>query len=163
MPTAIIVDDERHNARSTSRTTRTSMARARNIGGRKNGEEAIQLVQSLKPDFAFLDIRMPVKTGIEAAKEIADQTNIIFITAYDQYAIEAFDQGAIDYILKPADPERLSKTAERLKSRLNNKLPPNDISQLLIQLSNQIQDAPKQNYHTMDSSIDRSRVTPNFG
>jgi DNA-binding LytR/AlgR family response regulator len=69
-------------------------------------------------DLIFLDIRMPIKTGLEAAQEIGNKAHIVFITAYDQYAIQAFDHGAVDYVLKPADVERLSKTVERLKSRL---------------------------------------------
>jgi DNA-binding LytR/AlgR family response regulator len=75
-------------------------------------------VGQCKPDFTFLDIRMPGKTGMEAAREIGDRSQIVFVTAYDQYAVEAFERGAVDYVLKPPEPERLKITVERLKERL---------------------------------------------
>jgi DNA-binding LytR/AlgR family response regulator len=88
------------------------------VGEAKNGEEAIELVGRHKPDLTFLDIRMPGKTGMEAAREIGERSQIVFVTAYDQYAVEAFERGAVDYVLKPSEPERLKVTVERLKARL---------------------------------------------
>jgi len=100
------------------------------IGEAKNGAEAVQLTEEQHPDLVFLDIRMPGMTGIEAARAIAqlptdDDTEdgwlgceIVFITAYDQYAIEAFEQGVVDYVLKPAERDRLAVTVERIKRRL---------------------------------------------
>src|SRR6266446_321830 len=89
----------------------------------KNGVEAVEQVAALRPEVVFLDIRMPAKTGIEAAREIAAldgrPPEIVFVTAYDQYAIDAFQQGVIDYVLKPAERERLAVTVERLKKRLS--------------------------------------------
>jgi len=88
----------------------------------KNGEEAIEQVEEHRPEVVFLDIRMPVKTGVQAARDIARLNGrlpeIVFVTAYDQYAIDAFQQGVIDYVLKPAERERLAVTVERLKKRL---------------------------------------------
>ena len=96
----------------------------------KNGMEAVQLTEEHHPDLVFLDIRMPGRTGIEAARDIAQLPTddecadawpgceIVFITAYDQYAIEAFEQGVVDYVLKPAERERLALTVERIKKRL---------------------------------------------
>jgi DNA-binding LytR/AlgR family response regulator len=84
----------------------------------KNGEEAVQLVLELKPDLTFLDIRMPGKTGMEAARDIGHGSQVVFVTAYDQYAVEAFERGAVDYVLKPPELERLQITVERLKERL---------------------------------------------
>lgn len=92
----------------------------------KNGLEAVELVQQHRPDVVFLDIRMPGMTGVQAAREIAQMETaedevlpeIVFITAYDQYAVEAFEQGATDYILKPADVDRLKRMVERLQARL---------------------------------------------
>jgi DNA-binding LytR/AlgR family response regulator len=88
----------------------------------KNGVEAVEQVEEHRPDVVFLDIRMPAKTGIEAAREIAKLEGrlpeIVFVTAYDQYAIDAFQQGVIDYVLKPAERERLAVTVERLQKRL---------------------------------------------
>ena len=96
----------------------------------RNGLEAVQLTEAHHPDLVFLDIRMPGMTGVEAARAIAqlptdDDTadgwlgcEIVFITAYDQYAIEAFEQGVVDYVLKPAERERLLVTVERIQKRL---------------------------------------------
>ena len=97
----------------------------------KNGLEAVELTEAHKPDLVFLDIRMPGMTGVEAARAIAQLPTddedaadgwhgceIVFITAYDQYAIEAFEQGVVDYVLKPAERERLAVTVERIKKRL---------------------------------------------
>ena len=95
----------------------------------KIGIEAVELTQQHHPDLVFLDIRMPGMTGIDAARQIAqlpthDEADgwpgceIVFITAYDQYAIEAFEQGVADYVLKPAERERLGVTVSRIKQRL---------------------------------------------
>ena len=83
-----------------------------------NGEEALTLIDSLKPDVVLLDIRMPGKTGMEAARDIGAASQVVFVTAYDQYAIDAFEQGAMDYLLKPVSDERLLATRERILSRL---------------------------------------------
>ncbi|MBC3830757.1 response regulator transcription factor [Undibacterium amnicola] len=146
MPTAIIADDERLMRDQLRLRLQQVWPELEILDEAKNGEEAIQLVETLKPDLAFLDIRMPAKTGLEAAKEIGTKAHIVFITAYDQYAVEAFDQGAVDYVLKPADAERLSKTVERLKARLNTATEPNDMSNMLAQLAKQLGIAPKPNY-----------------
>jgi DNA-binding LytR/AlgR family response regulator len=88
----------------------------------KNGIEAVEQVAEHRPEVVFLDIRMPAKNGIVAAREIARLDGrlpeIVFVTAYDQYAIDAFQQGVIDYVLKPAERERLAVTVERLRKRL---------------------------------------------
>src|SRR5258708_17030860 len=88
----------------------------------KNGAEAVEQVAALRPEVVFLDIRMPAKSGIEAAREIAALDGrlpeIVFVTAYDQYAIDAFQQGVIDYVLKPAERERLGVSVDRLRKRL---------------------------------------------
>jgi len=118
MPTAIIADDERL-MRDLLRTRLSQVwPDLEIIGEAKNGDEAVQLVDDLKPDLTFLDIRMPGKTGMEAARDIGDASQVVFVTAYDQYAVEAFERGAIDYVLKPPEPERLKITVERLKERL---------------------------------------------
>src|SRR5258706_2505272 len=99
----------------------------------KNGVEAVEQVAALRPEVVFLDIRMPAKTGIEAAREIAAldgrPPEIVFVTAYDQYAIDAFQQGVIDYVLKPAERERLVVTVDRLRKRLAAPSPSSDALQ----------------------------------
>ncbi|GGX82802.1 DNA-binding response regulator [Pseudoduganella dura] len=114
------------------------------VGEAKNGDEAIDLVDELQPDFTFLDIRMPGKTGMEAAAAIGNKSHVVFVTAYDAYAVEAFERGAVDYVLKPPEQERLKITAERLKDRLNK--PAGDVNAsvtaMLSQLAEKIT-APK--------------------
>jgi DNA-binding LytR/AlgR family response regulator len=115
MPTAIIADDERLMRDQLRMRLEQVWPELDIVGEAKNGEEAVELVGQHKPDLTFLDIRMPGKTGIEAAREIGDRSQIVFVTAYDQYAVEAFERGAVDYVLKPSEPERLKVTVERLK------------------------------------------------
>jgi len=98
-----------------------------------NGVEAVAAVERHQPDLAFLDIRMPGMTGIEAARQIGDACHVVFITAYNEYAVDAFEQGAVDYVLKPAEAERLTVTVDRLKRRLGSK--PSDLRALLSELS----------------------------
>ena len=123
---AVIADDERL-MRDQLRTRLAQVWPSLEIVAEaKNGLEAIEAVRVHQPDVIFLDIRMPGLTGVEAAKEIAQLDmgddallpEMVFITAYDQYALDAFEQGAVDYVLKPAEPERLRVTAERLQKRL---------------------------------------------
>ena len=122
MTRAVIADDE-SLMREQLRERLTELWRDLEIVGEaKNGAEAVELVTAHRPDVVFLDIRMPAKSGIEAAREIAALEGrvpeIVFVTAYDQYAIDAFQQGVIDYVLKPAERERLGVTVERLRKRL---------------------------------------------
>lgn len=83
-----------------------------------NGVEALQIIERLRPDIAFLDIKMPGMTGIDVARQTAHLCRIVFITAYDQFAVEAFESEAVDYLLKPVDSQRLARTIQRLKERI---------------------------------------------
>ena len=104
-------------------------------GVAKNGVEAIDLWNKHRPDVAFLDIRMPGKTGLEVAAEIGDAAHIVFITAFDEYAVRAFENGAADYLLKPVETDRLATAVARVKKRLSSA--PADLTGLLGQLLNQ--------------------------
>ncbi len=84
----------------------------------RNGREAIELFDEHEPEIVFLDIHMPGVNGVEAARAIARRAQVVFITAYDQYAVQAFEQGAIDYVVKPLDAQRLADTVQRLQQRL---------------------------------------------
>jgi DNA-binding LytR/AlgR family response regulator len=106
------------------------------VGEAGNGREAVALVQRLEPDIVFLDIRMPGMDGIEAARALAGRVHVVFVTAHDEYAIAAFEQGAVDYLLKPPEPARLAMTCERLRARL--KQDPDPMDQLLAQLSQRL-------------------------
>ena len=101
-------------------------------GEARNGQEALELIDEYRPHIAFLDIRMPGLSGMEVAKRIADSCWVVFITAYDQYAVEAFENEAVDYILKPVSRERLKKTTDRLKKQLTTSSePPADLSKVV--------------------------------
>ena len=84
----------------------------------RNGREAIELFDEHSPRVLFLDIHMPGINGIEAARAVARRAHVVFITAYEQYAVQAFEQGAIDYVIKPFDEQRLADTVQRLRERL---------------------------------------------
>ncbi|KQX01120.1 two-component system response regulator [Massilia sp. Root418] len=88
------------------------------VADARNGREAVELFDAHQPDIAFLDVHMPGLNGIEAARALARRAQIVFITAYEQYAVQAFEQGAIDYLVKPVDPARLADTVQRLQERL---------------------------------------------
>jgi DNA-binding LytR/AlgR family response regulator len=148
MTTAIIADDERLMRDQLRSRLEQVWPELEILAEARNGEEALQMVEIHQPDLVFLDIRMPVKTGLEAAREIGDKAHIVFITAYDQYAIEAFDQGAVDYVLKPADIERLGRTVQRLKLRLASSTGSGtakalDMNAMLTQLASQMGIAAK--------------------
>jgi DNA-binding LytR/AlgR family response regulator len=133
MPRAIIADDERLMREQLRARLTEVWPELEIIGEAKNGEEAVAAVEQLAPDLAFLDIRMPGMTGIEAAKAIGDACHIVFITAYNEYAVDAFEQGVVDYVLKPAERERLEVTVARLKKRLGQR--PSDLRELLGKLA----------------------------
>jgi DNA-binding LytR/AlgR family response regulator len=136
MPTAIIADDERLMRDQLRLRLGQVWPELDIVGEAKNGDEAIELVDQLKPDFTFLDIRMPGKTGMEAAQVIGNKSHIVFVTAYDVHAVEAFERGAVDYVLKPSEPERLKITVERLKTHLNK--PDTDVNSSVTAMLSQL-------------------------
>ncbi|TKC05377.1 response regulator [Pedobacter polaris] len=85
------------------------------IAEAENGDEGLKIIETLKPDLIFLDIEMPVLNGFEMLAKLKHQPKVVFTTAYDQYAIKAFEEGSIDYLLKPIEIERLEKTIKKLK------------------------------------------------
>lgn len=125
-PRAVIADDERLMRDQLRSRLQQVWPELQIVAEAKNGLEAVQAVIAQQPDVIFLDIRMPGLTGVEAAKEIAQLDlgeemllpEMVFITAYDQYAVNAFEQGAVDYVLKPAEPDRLKVTVQRLQKKL---------------------------------------------
>jgi len=114
-----------------------------------NGVEAVELGEQFRPDIAFLDIRMPGMSGIEAARRLYERSHIVFATAYDQYALDAFEQGALDYLLKPVSAERLATTCARLQARLRARAAtaaeaaPQDIGQQLAKLTTLLENRGK--------------------
>ncbi|HUQ28920.1 MAG TPA: LytTR family DNA-binding domain-containing protein [Usitatibacter sp.] len=97
-----------------------------------DGVAALSALEQARPDLMFLDIQMPGMSGLEVARQAAGRCHIVFITAYDQYAVAAFDEGAVDYVLKPVTAGRLATAVSRLKEKLA--APPRDLSRLISQL-----------------------------
>ncbi|TWI63459.1 LytTR family two component transcriptional regulator [Pseudoduganella lurida] len=116
--TALIADDEEPMRAMLRARLLECWPELQIVAEAQNGLEAIALAGQHRPDIVFLDIRMPGLSGIEAARMLFDRCHIVFVTAYDQYAIEAFEQGALDYLLKPVGGERLRTTCARLKTHL---------------------------------------------
>ncbi|HEY8880726.1 MAG TPA: LytTR family DNA-binding domain-containing protein [Roseateles sp.] len=164
---AVLADDERLMREQLRARLTEVWPELEIVAEAKNGLEAVELTKQHKPDLVFLDIRMPGLTGVDAARQIAQLGDegegdddwlvpeIVFITAYDQYAVEAFEQGVADYVLKPAERERLQLTVARIKKRLaQREAPSGDFSdsapvplqQLLHKLSGQMNPAAKPQY-----------------
>jgi DNA-binding LytR/AlgR family response regulator len=137
-PTAVVADDESLMRDQIIASLKRAWPELMIVGEASNGREAVAMVQSLEPDVVFLDISMPGMDGIQAAKALAGQVHVVFVTAHDQYAITAFEHGAVDYLLKPAsaDPERVALTCERLRERL--KQAPDPMNDLLAQLTQRL-------------------------
>jgi DNA-binding LytR/AlgR family response regulator len=159
-PRAVLADDERLMREQLRARLAEVWPELQIVAEAKNGLEAVQLVAEHRPDIVFLDIRMPGLSGVEAARQIAQLPprkrappmlkkattpdllpEIVFITAYDQYAVEAFEQGVADYVLKPAERERLQITVDRIRQRLEARQAGSDapagphLQQLLHQLA----------------------------
>jgi len=123
---AVIADDERLMREQLRARLAEVWPALQIVAEARNGLEAVELVAQHRPELVFLDIRMPGLTGVEAARQIAQMEvaddehlpEIVFITAYDEYAVQAFEQGVCDYVLKPAERERLQVTAQRIRARL---------------------------------------------
>jgi len=96
----------------------------------RNGREAVELFETHAPDVVFLDVHMPGMNGIDAARAMAGQTQIVFVTAFEQYAVAAFERGAVDYLVKPFDEARLAETVARLRARLAPLAPPSPAAPL---------------------------------
>jgi DNA-binding LytR/AlgR family response regulator len=135
--TALIADDEEPMRMQLRARLAAVWPDLQIVAEATNGVEAVALAKQHQPDIAFLDIRMPGMTGIDAARELYSSCRIVFVTAYDQYAIEAFEQGAMDYLLKPVTIERLATTCDRLRKRLTGA--PQDIGAQLAKLTEVLQ------------------------
>jgi DNA-binding LytR/AlgR family response regulator len=137
MPTALIADDEPLLADQLQRKLAQLWPELEIRAIVRNGRAAVDAVAEHRPDICFLDIRMPVLNGIEAARLIGGDTHVVFVTAYDEYAIDAFEHGAVDYLLKPIVDVRLRATIARLRGAIAR--PPADLSALLAQLAGRLQ------------------------
>lgn len=116
MTTALIADDEPHLLRHLQTLLAQAWPELKLLEPAKNGLEAAERIASENPDIAFLDIQMPGLSGLEVAQGIEGATRVVFVTAYDEYAIPAFEAAAVDYLLKPLKLERLQRTVARLQA-----------------------------------------------
>ena len=128
-PTALIADDEEGMREQLRSRLRDAWPALDIVAEAANGIEAVALAGQHQPDIVFLDIRMPGLSGIEAARLLFRRCHLVFVTAYDQYAIEAFEQGALDYLMKPVGGERLKTTCARLQQLVGRQ--PTDIERQL--------------------------------
>ncbi|HEY3178883.1 MAG TPA: LytTR family DNA-binding domain-containing protein [Casimicrobiaceae bacterium] len=140
MPRALIAEDEPLLRAQLKARLAETWPELDLIGEAETGEQALALINELKPDVVFLDIRMPAASGIDVAQRLGGKFHIVFITAYDEYAVAAFEEGAVDYVLKPVTAERMAKVVTRVKARLA--APPLDLSALLTRLAEREATAP---------------------
>lgn len=117
-PTALIADDEPLLREQLAMHLARLWPELQLVAQARNGREAVELFDELKPQIAFLDVHMPGMNGVEAARCIGRRAEVVFVTAFDRYAVEAFRQGAIDYLVKPIEEERLRDSVQRLQARL---------------------------------------------
>ncbi len=116
--TALIADDEPLLRERLAACLVRLWPGLRIVAQARNGREAVDLFDEHQPDVAFLDVHMPGLSGVQAAQALRGRTQIVFVTAYEQYAVTAFEQGAVDYLVKPYDDERLAQTVARLQERI---------------------------------------------
>jgi DNA-binding LytR/AlgR family response regulator len=141
-PTALIADDEPLLRDALERLLEQAWPELTVVAQARNGREAIEQFEERRPDICFLDVHMPGTSGVEVARHIGRRAHLVFVTAYDKYAVQAFSQGVLDYLVKPVEPLRLAETVARLKERLRAAEPAHDIEDLLRQLAAQLQRSP---------------------
>ena len=135
---ALVADDEVHLAEHLRARLQHLWPELEVLALAANGVEALRAINDEEPEVAFLDIRMPGLTGIELAKRIDTRTHVVFVTAFDQYAVEAFDREVVDYLLKPVTDERLAKAVERLQRKLASAERPPALDEVLAKLARAI-------------------------
>lgn len=138
MPTALIADDEALLAEYLQAQLALLWPELSVMGIAANGLEALRLIDETSPDVVFLDIKMPGLNGLEVARRLDPKTRVVFVTAYDQFAVEAFEREAVDYVLKPIGDARLAKTVARLKQQIAAQSLPPQLNQVLRQLADSL-------------------------
>src|SRR5581483_4259219 len=131
-PTALIAEDEPLMRERLKDKLAIAWPSLRIVAEASDGDAALQAFAAHRPDVAFLDIRMPGRSGLDVAAAIGDDCHVVFVSAYDQYAIAAFEAGAADYLLKPVETDRLTLTVARVRDRLGSK--PSDLTSLVERL-----------------------------
>ena len=138
-PTALIADDEPLLREALAGQLAQVWPELGVVAQARNGREAIKQFEALQPEVCFLDVHMPGVSGVEAAHQIGHRAHLVFVTAFDQYAVQAFAEGVLDYLVKPVEPARLAETVARLKARLQAAQPATNTEALLQQLAAQLQ------------------------
>jgi len=134
-PTALIADDEPLLRKSLARMLAAAWPELEIVAQARNGREAVELFEAKQPQVCFLDVHMPGLSGVEAARYLAGRTQLVFVTAFDQYALQAFEHGALDYLVKPVEAVRLEATVARLQERLRQSSAAGDTEALVEQLA----------------------------
>ncbi|MBB3010467.1 LytR/AlgR family response regulator transcription factor [Cupriavidus alkaliphilus] len=134
-PTALIADDEEHLRAYLRGKLQRLWPELQIVAEATNGIEAADAIARLSPSVAFLDIKMPGLSGLEVAQGLETETRLVFVTAYDEFALDAFERAAVDYLVKPVSEERLGRTIERLRKALQEAAPLPELAQLLNQLT----------------------------
>ena len=136
--TALIADDEPLLREELADLLGAAWPRLRIVASARNGREAVALFEQHRPAVCFLDVQMPGMSGIEAARHIGRRAHTVFVTAFEQYAVQAFAQGVLDYLVKPVEPARLADTVARVQERLRAATPVRDDDALLRDLAQRI-------------------------
>jgi DNA-binding LytR/AlgR family response regulator len=143
-PTALIADDEPLLREILEARLAAAWPELHIVAQARNGRQAIELFEQHQPAICFLDVHMPGLSGVEVARHVGKRAHLVFVTAFDQYALEAFEQGVLDYLVKPVTAARLAETVERLKARLQQAQPALHSDLLLTQLAARLKlDQPK--------------------
>jgi DNA-binding LytR/AlgR family response regulator len=137
-PTGLIADDEPLLREALVRQLAQTWPELEVVAQARNGREAVLQFESLLPDVCFLDVQMPGMSGVDVARRIGRRARLVFVTAYDRYAVQAFTEGAIDYLVKPVDPARLAETVARLKEHLQAARAASNIEAFLERLAAQV-------------------------
>lgn len=141
-PTALIAEDEPLLRESLEQQLKAVWPELLVVARARNGREAMDLFDSQLPDVCFLDVHMPGVTGVEAARHIGQRAHLVFVTAYDRYAVQAFAQGVLDYLVKPVDAGRLAQTTARLQERMRTAISAVNTEVLLQQLAATLERRP---------------------
>lgn len=136
--TALIADDEPLLREELADLLRTAWPALRVVALARNGREAVELFEQHRPDVCFLDVQMPGMSGIEAARHIGRRAHLVFVTAFEQYAVQAFAQGVLDYLVKPVEPARLAEAVARVQERLGAAAPVRHDEALLRELAQRL-------------------------
>ena len=160
-PTALLAEDEPILRERLATMLGRAWPDLKIVAQARHGREAVDLFEQHQPQVAFLDVHMPGLNGVEAAREIGPRAALVFVTAFDKYAVEAFARGAVDYLLKPVEEERLGETVQRLQARLAGGAAPPSLESTLEKLAAQLEQKTAPRLRWIRASVgDTVRLIP---